>query len=262
MGQGPTLDLGPCQIEFNGVELGETFGDVIFKYTEETRPVHEDSKGVSPIDEIHVGMNCEVEVPLTRMSLEQLVTPMPAAVLNSDESGAVISSLVGSSLANASQKLVLKPLVGGVAGSEASWLTIFKAAPKVDIEITYNNEKQRVYKTMFKAFVDDRLRIFRLGYATPVIDTVDDGAIVSGATALVLAGVDFKAIQGTGKLELASAAVYSSATKVAQTVTGWTDTAITFTAVIGALTPGVVYAFVTDSSGKVSTGKAVTIAAA
>ncbi|MBA7556631.1 hypothetical protein ES705_49347 [subsurface metagenome] len=43
--EGPVKDLGPCIIEF-GADLGPTFGDVLFRYTLESRPVVEDQKGV------------------------------------------------------------------------------------------------------------------------------------------------------------------------------------------------------------------------
>lgn len=154
MGQGPTLDLGPCLIEFNSVDLGPTYGDVIFRYTEETRPIYEDEYGVSQVDEIHVGMSCEVEVPMTRMTLAQLGEVIPAATIDGTGEEMTISSTVGSSLYASAQELVLKPLVGGVASADENWLTVLKAAPKVDLEITYNNEGQRVYKAMFKGFVD------------------------------------------------------------------------------------------------------------
>ena len=159
--QGPTLDLGPCQVVFNSVALGETYGNVSFRYTEETRPIHEDSKGVSPVDEIHVGMSCEVEVPLTRVSLAQLATVIPSATVSGTK--LTVKSAVGNSLVASAAQLILKPLVGGVAGAAETWLTVKKAAPKVDVEITYNNENQRVYKAMFKGFVDATNEIFSIG---------------------------------------------------------------------------------------------------
>src|SRR3972149_12134243 len=70
----PIKDLGPCDVVFNGTSLGATLGGVVFRYTEESRPVHEDQKGVTEIDGIKVGASCEVEVPLTRTALGLLST--------------------------------------------------------------------------------------------------------------------------------------------------------------------------------------------
>lgn len=159
--QGPLYDLGPCTLTFGGVELGETRGDVIFRYTEETRPINEDSKGVSPIDEIHVGMNCEVEVPMTRVTLQQLATVIPSATVVGSK--LTVKSAVGSQMADSANVLVLKPLVGGVASAASKWLTVVKAAPKVDLEITFNNDGQRVYKVLFKGFVNENNEIFSIG---------------------------------------------------------------------------------------------------
>ena len=51
----------------------------------------------------------------------------------------------------------------------------------------------------------------------------------------------------------------AASTKVAQTVTSWGDTAIDFTAVLGALTPGGLWLYVTNDSDDVSDGFPVTV---
>ena len=159
--QGPVYDLGPCSITFDSVSLGETKGDVMFRYTEETRPVYEDSKGVSPIDEIHVGMTCEVEVPMTRITLAQLATVIPSATVVGTK--LTVKSAVGNQMINSAAALILKPLVGGVASANTKWLTVLQAAPKVDLELVFNNDGQRVYKVVFKGFVDANNEIFTIG---------------------------------------------------------------------------------------------------
>jgi hypothetical protein len=78
-------------------------------------------------------------------------------------------------------------------------------------------------------------------------------------TAVTITGTTFEATQGTGKVELASSSTYATATKVLQTVTSWSDTSIDFTAVLGGLTPGALFLFVTSTNGGTSTGRAVTV---
>lgn len=151
--EGPVKDLGPCIIEFNEVDLGPTFGDVLFRYAPESRPVVEDQKGVTEVDGVFVGAVCEVEVPLTRSTLANLASVIPGASVSG--SGMNVENIVGESRYANAQQLVLKPVVDGVAGPNTTWLTIFKASPSVDLEITYNNEGQRVYKVIFKAYPDD-----------------------------------------------------------------------------------------------------------
>ncbi len=73
-----------------------------------------------------------------------------------------------------------------------------------------------------------------------------------GATAITIAGHVFEAVQGTGKVEISDNAVYASGTKVAQTVTSWSDTAIDITAVLGALAPGPLYMWVTNDNADIN----------
>jgi len=158
--EGPVKDLGPCIIEF-GSDLGPTFGDVLFRYALESRPVHEDQEGVTEVDGVFVGAVCEVEVPLTRTTLANLASVIPGA--SEGTSGITVENIVGESrLANA-QELILKPIVDGVAGPETTWLTIFKASPSVDLEVTYNNEGQRVYKVIFKGYPDATGKLWKIG---------------------------------------------------------------------------------------------------
>ena len=162
----PIGDLGPCAVIFNSVDLGATKGGVKFKHTEASTPVVEDQSGISAIDEIKVGYTCEIEVPLTRSSLGQL----SSVIGNSTYTGAAlrVGVAVGISLLDNAKQLILKPIVNNVVSTDVKeWLTIHKAYPKVDLEVVYDSEGQRVYKCIFKAFPDTTRdasdRLWRIG---------------------------------------------------------------------------------------------------
>lgn len=149
----PIKDLGPCEVNFDGVSLGATMGGVIFRHTEESRPVREDQQGVTNVDELKVGVSCEIEVPLTRTSLGQL----SKVIGNSTYTGTKleVGVVVGESLLDHAKVLILKPIIDSVVSTdERTWLTVYKAYPRADLELTYNYENQRVYKVIFKAFPD------------------------------------------------------------------------------------------------------------
>jgi hypothetical protein len=157
----PLGDLGPCAVIF-GVDLGATLGGVIFRHTEESTPVKEDQSGVSAINEIKVGYSCEVEVPLTRSSLGQL----SKVIGNSTYTGKAlrVGVAVGISLLENAKQLILKPIVNNIVSTDPTeWLTIHKAYPKVDLEVVYNSEGQRVYKCIFKVFPDENKQLWRIG---------------------------------------------------------------------------------------------------
>lgn len=159
----PIGDLGPCAVIFDDVDLGATMGGVKFRHTEESRPVNEDQKGTTSVDEIKVGAACEIEVPLTRTSLGQLSQIIGNATYTGSKLR--VSVAVGISLLDQAKELILKPMVDGVVSTDASqWLTVHKAYPKVDLELAYDMEGQRIYKAIFKAFprAEDN-EIWRIG---------------------------------------------------------------------------------------------------
>lgn len=149
----PMQDLGPCQVVFDSVDLGKTFGGVKFRHTEESRPVREDQMGVTNVDELKVGASCEIEVPLTRASLGQL----SKVIGNSTYTGTKleVGVVVGESLLTHAKELILKPIIDSVVSTDSkTWLTVYKAYPRADLEVNFDYEGQRVYKVIFKAFPD------------------------------------------------------------------------------------------------------------
>jgi hypothetical protein len=158
----PIKDLGPCAVIFDGVTLGATMGGVIFRHTEESRPVREDQQGVTNVDELKVGASCECEVPLTRSSLGQLSKVIGNATYTGTK--LEVGVVVGESLLDLAKTLILKPIINSVVSTdESTWLTIYKAYPRADLELTYNYETQRVYKVIFKAFPDTLGRFWKIG---------------------------------------------------------------------------------------------------
>lgn len=78
--------------------------------------------------------------------------------------------------------------------------------------------------------------------------------------AVTITGATFEAVKGTGKVEMGDNSDYTTANKVEQTTTSWADTAIDFTADLGAQSPGSKWLFVTNNSGdKNDPGFAVTV---
>ncbi len=154
MPKGPPRDMGPCAVIFDSEDLGPTFGDVTFNSVEETVQVFESNFGKTPVDEIRMGKVISVTVPLTRSTLAQL-----AGIITGATSGVgtlLVDALdVGVSMYDAALTLILKPIVNGVASTTASeWLYVYKAAPKEDMTIVYNEEGQRVFNVIFVSFPD------------------------------------------------------------------------------------------------------------
>ena len=154
-------DLGPCQITFDSVDLGKTMGGVTFRDSVVEVKVLEDQAGSTPVDTILTGRTIEVEVPMSRSTLAQLAKVIPGA--SNGGSYVLVKNQAGIARAANAALLVLQPLVDGVASGDA--LTIFLASPSTDIELTFDNENQRVYKVKFIAYpdADNSNRLYQIG---------------------------------------------------------------------------------------------------
>jgi len=97
-----------------------------------------------------------------------------------------------------------------------------------------------------------------VGVTISDVDTDED--YDDAETSVVITGTQFEAVQGTGKVEISDNAVYATGTKVEQTETAWGDTSITITGVLGSLTPGALWMWVTnDSAERNAIGFVVTV---
>lgn len=156
-------DLGPCSITFNGVDLGKTMGGVIFRDGMNQVPVMEDQAGSTPVDHILTGRQIQVEVPMSRSTLAQLAAVIPGA--SSYGSYVKVFNQAGIARASNAAKLVISPLVDGIASGDK--LTVFKASPLADIELSFDNENQRVYKIVFNVYpdADNNNQLYQIGNA-------------------------------------------------------------------------------------------------
>ncbi|GAG86973.1 unnamed protein product, partial [marine sediment metagenome] len=120
MGMGPVRDLGPCQVWYNSANIGDVFGTVSFRYSQEDADVFEATYGNTPVDAIVVGSGpTEVTVPFTRLNLADLATVLPGG---SRSSGGATSGNVellagdeiGASEYDNAAELILKPIISGI----------------------------------------------------------------------------------------------------------------------------------------------------
>lgn len=88
------------------------------------------------------------------------------------------------------------------------------------------------------------------GYATPTITDAGDEDYMPGETGINIVGTNFGATQGSGKVYISPTDNVSNASRVEQTVTGWSDTSVVFTCVPGALARATnLYLFVVNGGG-------------
>ncbi|MFA5379582.1 MAG: hypothetical protein WC455_27740 [Dehalococcoidia bacterium] len=145
-------DLGPCEVSWNGAVLGVTYGGIKVKIDDQVAEIKEDGTGVIAVDAVFTGRKvADIEVPLTRFTIDQLDAIFHGAAAVADV--LTISNVVGESMYDSAQELLIKPLINDVASVDASeWIALFKTFPVAKIELSYDNANQRVAKFAFQVF--------------------------------------------------------------------------------------------------------------
>ena len=163
--------LGPCQIEFDATSIGETLGGVTLNITENVAEIKSDQKGDTVKDERVVGISVSISAALSDISLDHLATLFKTTKVTDatdpTKEKVVVSSTVNKSLASNGKKLVLKPIIDGVATSDANlWITFPNANFKVTASAAFNSSDQRVYAFEAKAYPDSNNQVIIFGDET------------------------------------------------------------------------------------------------
>jgi len=149
------VPLGPCQLVFKGVDLGYTDESTVFRFSEADADINLSQWGTTPTDKIVTGLTAELETSLTRVAIAKLSSLISGAN-NSLTSGddILVKSVVGVSRYDSSGLLIIKPLIGANTPNPnpKSWTRLYKAAPILDGEVSYDNATQRVVGFTFVAF--------------------------------------------------------------------------------------------------------------
>lgn len=146
------LELGPCQVEFNSVDLGKTQGGVKVSIKDDSVDLKSDQNGTAPEDTVITGTIVEVEASFAEVGFDLLSTVLNQSKIGAS-SGLVGESNVGTSLLSIAQELILTKYSAGIPSTANIDRIVFpKAAPVGNIELTFDAENQRVANVMFKCF--------------------------------------------------------------------------------------------------------------
>lgn len=151
----PFRDLGPCFVRWDAsgaanIDLNPTHGGVKFRDTLLFQDIFEDLQGETPVDAATKGRIVEVEVPMTRFSLHQLLYVIEGSALVGTR--LTISNAVGKAMYAHAKEIICKPAENNVAGPNTEWTHFFRCFPVIDQEIVFDNSEQRVAKVLFKCF--------------------------------------------------------------------------------------------------------------
>ena len=165
------IDVGSCTATFGGTALGKSKGGVKATVSSETTEIETD-QDLAIVDEIITKVGIEIEYPMTAVYFETLQMCLPGSTLITDattptKQQIVVDGSAGGSLLDYAKELVITPTSGKAIGK----LTLFKAAPVPNLELSYEKGGQRVYSVKFKGYVDSTTgKLFAFGDTTAVAE--------------------------------------------------------------------------------------------
>jgi len=151
------IRLGLADVSYGGVSLGFTVEGVVVTLTHQQANIVVDDFGETPVDVYDIGEQIQVVVPITQISLANLVIAIPGATLTSDR--IKVGRQAGTKLT--SQELILDATSVGDFN-----ITIYRAIVPNAGDYIFNNE-QRVVPVTFMGLIDtsrpDGDRLYRIG---------------------------------------------------------------------------------------------------
>lgn len=166
-----SFELGPCELSYDGADLGSTEGGVTIKMAEDTADLKSDQTGTQPVDQVVTGTSGSIECSLATISLENFALAHKSNVIvdgtDPNKKKVIILPNVGTSLRDNAKVLIVKPYVNGVVTADANkWYTFPMAGIKAEDDVVYNVDTQRTIKVTFTAYADDNSQIAIIGDET------------------------------------------------------------------------------------------------
>jgi hypothetical protein len=160
-----SFQLGPCQIYYDGADIGATEGGVTIKLAEDSADLKSDQTGTQPVDVVITGVSATIECSLAEVTLDKFAFAHKTTVITDGAKQKVlILPNVGTSLRDNAKVLVVKPYIDGVVSADPNtWYTFNKAGIKAEEEVSFDASTQRVLKLTFMAFADDNGYVAILG---------------------------------------------------------------------------------------------------
>jgi len=169
-GPSPLGETGPCQIKYDGVDLGYTKGGVKFVDEVMKTEITYDQTGETVQNTVTKGRKSTVDVPLTNQQLSLIESLIAGATIDGD--GMLVKSSVGYVGRTGAKELVLTIMDGAAPSTDPdATLVMFRADPTSKIDWSFDNAGQRITMVTFNALPGDEStdfgKMWRVGLPTP-----------------------------------------------------------------------------------------------
>lgn len=165
------MDIGPCQVFFDGDDLGGTLDNVVVNFKYEKAPLKADQHGSALLDEAISGIEVTIETSWAEVRNKTLLAALfPDAdhTVDSPKDKLVFADKVAARALPGAKALKLHPLVEGDSSLNFDWV-FFKARPSEESSYTFGPAEQGKLKIVWKVYLDESTtpkRLFLIGDPT------------------------------------------------------------------------------------------------
>lgn len=166
--------LGPCKVTFDvgsatPVVFETTQGGVVLTYEETSREVNVDQYGNTPVREVILGRMAQIEVPFAEYDLEKLAKIIPGSTLVTDGTTPTkkrvdIDASKVIDLYDFAKEVKIEPLSSAATANDT--ITLYKAAPRTNLNYTYSFENELITNVTFKGYPDTDGKLIGFGDQT------------------------------------------------------------------------------------------------
>lgn len=189
------VKLGICQVFFGGQDLGYTKGGVEVSVTTETHEVNVDQFGQTAINQLIMGRDVKVKVPMAETTLENLVAIMPGATLVA----------TGGAVATGTITVATNPSTGDTIVVNGTTIT-FKTAASASGEVTIGATAAATAANLaavLNDYADPAVASASYAVAGAVVTVSYGNSVIYGTTGMKGAeGNDFTLSSGTAGVKV------------------------------------------------------------
>ena len=147
------VELGVCELTYNGVSLGHTKGGVVFSYEPSYHDTSVDKFGETIVEKYLLGEKITVKAPLAEFTLPNLKVAMPqGSAAGAADARLTLGASAGQLASADAKQLVLHPRSEGTRRHD---IVIHKAYVSSTIELNHAIDEEKIIEVTFEALLDE-----------------------------------------------------------------------------------------------------------
>lgn len=151
------VDIGPCSVYLQGVDLGHTQGGVTLTYEPSSVELKVDQYGDTPVDYALLGESVMVTCNLAEITEANVAKAITNSTLSTSggDSMVKLGATAGARYStNAGGQLILHPLANA-ANDLSGDVTLYNVIIDDSVELNYSPSEQKILQVTFKALIDE-----------------------------------------------------------------------------------------------------------